>query len=119
VIARCTIADIMQAASECTAVTVDELVSYRRFAYISRVRQGCFTLAREQGYSYPQIASRFGGRDHSTVIHGVKECAGRMERSLIYAQTVNAIRWRARWLSEQRKIKITAAAAPYGVSFAA
>jgi len=29
--------------------------------------------------SFPEIGSRFGGRDHATVIHGVKKIAAQLE----------------------------------------
>jgi chromosomal replication initiation ATPase DnaA len=31
-----------------------------------------YRLRTETGLSFPQIGLRLGGRDHSTVIHGVK-----------------------------------------------
>jgi chromosomal replication initiator protein len=32
-------------------------------------------VARQAGYSFPQIAEYFGGRDHSTVMHACEKVA--------------------------------------------
>lgn len=62
-------------------VTVDELKSERRIHQFVRARQEamwrCYHEARK---SYPQIAQFFGGRDHTTAIHAVREHQARIDR---------------------------------------
>src|SRR3546814_15874260 len=50
-----------------------EMASKRRVRAIARPRQVAMYLAKElTPRSYPEIGRRFGGRDHSTVIHAVR-----------------------------------------------
>lgn len=60
-------------------VSPSELVgpsSKRRYAW---PRQEVMAIAyRETPLSYPEIGRRLGGRDHSTVIHGVRKHEKRM-----------------------------------------
>src|SRR3546814_7947784 len=49
------------------------MASKRRVRAIARPRQVAMYLAKElTPRSYPEIGRRFGGRDHSTVIHAVR-----------------------------------------------
>lgn len=53
-------------------IKVTELKSKKRKKVIAFPRQIAMYLARElTGESYPEIGHKFGGRDHSTVIHAV------------------------------------------------
>jgi chromosomal replication initiator protein len=71
--ARITIEDIQRAV--CTHFKIDrgEMASQRRTRVVARPRQIAMYLAKElTPRSFPEIGRRFGGRDHSTVIHAVK-----------------------------------------------
>ncbi len=71
--ARITIEDIQRAV--CTHYRIDksEMASQRRTRCVARPRQVAMYLAKElTPRSFPEIGRRFGGRDHSTVIHAVK-----------------------------------------------
>jgi chromosomal replication initiator protein len=71
--ARITIEDIQRAV--CTHFRIDrsEMASQRRARAVARPRQIAMYLAKElTPRSFPEIGRRFGGRDHSTVIHAVK-----------------------------------------------
>jgi chromosomal replication initiator protein len=71
--ARITIEDIQRAV--CTHFRIDrgEMASARRARAFARPRQIAMYLAKElTPRSFPEIGRRFGGRDHSTVIHAVK-----------------------------------------------
>ena len=66
-------------------VTTQELLSHQRARILVQARNHLYFLLREQGLSYPQIGRMLGGRDHSTVIHGVrrfKQEAKRLEDGL-------------------------------------
>ena len=67
------IADVQQAVSAYYKLPVCEMTSHRRSNMIARPRQVAMYLAKElTPRSYPEIGRRFGGRDHSTVIHAVR-----------------------------------------------
>jgi chromosomal replication initiator protein len=71
--ARITIEDIQRAV--CTHFRIDrgEMASARRTRAVARPRQIAMYLAKElTPRSFPEIGRRFGGRDHSTVIHAVR-----------------------------------------------
>ena len=64
---------IARAVSEETGVSVSEMKGPRRFRTISRARWACFVLARElTDMSLPEIGLWFGGLDHTSVLHGLK-----------------------------------------------
>ena len=50
-----------------------DLLSERRTRTIARPRQIAMYLCKQNTTrSYPDIGRRFGGRDHTTVLHGVR-----------------------------------------------
>ncbi|MBN1825088.1 MAG: chromosomal replication initiator protein DnaA [Candidatus Eisenbacteria bacterium] len=58
----------------------DAMVSKRRTADIALARQVAMYLARElAGLSLKQIGTRFGGRDHTTVLHGFQKVEAMMK----------------------------------------
>lgn len=62
-------------------VTVDDLKSDRKQKSISRPRQIAMFLCRKHTYcSFPEIAKEFGGKNHSTVVHAVKNIEGKIEK---------------------------------------
>lgn len=65
---------IVMEVAERTGVTFDQLVLRVENSWaLSTARHECFyRLKTELGMSYPEIAARFGDRNHTTVIHGVK-----------------------------------------------
>lgn len=53
--------------------SVREIMSSSRYKSTNIARQAVyFALRNETGLSYPEIGKRIGGRDHSSVIHGVR-----------------------------------------------
>lgn len=57
-----------------------DLMGQSRKHAIAHVRQEAMSECREAGnWSYPQIGAFFGGRDHTTIIHGVRQHAKRLE----------------------------------------
>jgi chromosomal replication initiator protein len=52
-------------------VTFEEIMSVSRKSHVVRARQICFVFMRHfLRASYPGIGRAFGGRDHTTVLHG-------------------------------------------------
>lgn len=76
-----TMKDIVDRVSRRYAVTVTEIRGKRKHKGIVAARHEAFWLIRHMLHhlSYPQIGKYFGGRDHSTVMHGVKKHQERVE----------------------------------------
>jgi chromosomal replication initiator protein len=74
-----TIESIQELTAEAFGVTRDELVSASRAARIAWPRQIAMYLAREHtSETLPSIGERFGGRNHTTVLHAHKRTAERL-----------------------------------------
>jgi len=70
---RVTIDEIQRAVSTYFELKPIELVSARRARVVARPRQIAMYLAKRlTTRSLPEIGRKFGGRDHSTVIHAVR-----------------------------------------------
>jgi chromosomal replication initiator protein len=66
-----TIEEILQAVSAYTGIKVVDMKGARRTQDIVRARHMAWWLCRDMTErSYPQIAQKFGGRDHTTCIAG-------------------------------------------------
>lgn len=78
---RPTLRSIAEEVAEKHNVTIDEMQSPRRQKRIVRARhEYCYRARHETTHSYPRIGAFLGGRDHSTVIHGVKKWGELLER---------------------------------------
>lgn len=54
--------------------TVEEIISHRRNAKLMLARrEAIWRIKKETSLSYPQIGKKFGGRDHSTIIHALNK----------------------------------------------
>lgn len=72
--------DIIQGVTAYFSLSSDDLVSRNRTQEISDARQVAMYLAREMtSLSYSSIGLRFGGRDHSTVIHACNKVEDQLE----------------------------------------
>jgi chromosomal replication initiator protein len=70
---RVTIDEIQKAVSEHFELKPLDLISARRARAVARPRQIAMYLAKRlTTRSLPEIGRKFGGRDHSTVIHAVR-----------------------------------------------
>ena len=70
---RVTVDDIQKATSEHFGLKQADLISERRNRAIARPRQAAMWLAKQlTTRSLPDIGRRFGGRDHTTVLHAVR-----------------------------------------------
>jgi len=69
-----TVENIQKTVAEYYKVRVSDLLSKKRSRSVARPRQMAMALAKElTSHSLPEIGDAFGGRDHSTVIHGYKK----------------------------------------------
>ena len=70
---RITIDEIQKATADHYAMKQVDLISERRNRAIARPRQAAMWLAKQlTTRSLPDIGRRFGGRDHTTVLHAVR-----------------------------------------------
>jgi chromosomal replication initiator protein len=70
---RITVDDIQKATSEHYGLKQADLISERRTRSVARPRQAAMWLAKQLTVrSLPDIGRRFGGRDHTTVLHAVR-----------------------------------------------
>jgi hypothetical protein len=66
--------DIQKAVCKYYGVKLEEMLSQRRTADIVLPRQVAMFLCKElTSRSLPELGRRFGGRDHTTVLHGVRK----------------------------------------------
>ena len=74
-----TIDRIIELSAETYGFTVDELLSHDRRPALAAARQVAMYLAREHtGETLPAIGRRFGGRNHTTVMHACRRTAERL-----------------------------------------
>jgi chromosomal replication initiator protein len=70
---RVTVDDIQKATSDHFGLKQADLISERRTRSVARPRQAAMWLAKKlTTRSLPDIGRRFGGRDHTTVLHAVR-----------------------------------------------
>ena len=68
-----TLDNILDAVAEYYGIKVADLKSKRRSRSVARPRQVAMMLAKElTNHSLPEIGDAFGGRDHTTVLHGIR-----------------------------------------------
>jgi chromosomal replication initiator protein len=76
---RILIRDIQHAVAARFQIPVEEMWSARRSREIVRPRQAAMYLARQlTPKSLPEIGRLFGGRDHTTVVHGLRAVERRL-----------------------------------------
>ena len=69
-----TIDNIQKTVAEYYKIRVSDLISARRSRSIARPRQMAMSLAKElTNHSLPEIGDAFGGRDHTTILHGCRK----------------------------------------------
>ena len=70
------IENIQKTVADYFKIRVADLLSKRRSRSIARPRQLAMALAKElTSHSLPEIGDAFGGRDHTTVLHGCRRIA--------------------------------------------
>lgn len=60
-------------ASNLTGVPFEALAGPRRHKSLVRARWQGYKVFRDAGLSLPEIGRCFGGRDHTTILHGLRE----------------------------------------------
>ena len=71
---RLTIEEIQRKVAEHYNVRLSDMIGPKRLRTIARPRQVAMYLAKQMtSRSLPEIGRRFGGRDHTTIIHGIRK----------------------------------------------
>jgi chromosomal replication initiation ATPase DnaA len=83
--------DVLQRVSVRYGVSVDALRSRSRMQLIAEARKMAYTVLRAQGRSYPEIG-RALGRDHTTVIAGVRRTMREAARNARVAAVFQELR---------------------------
>ena len=88
-----TIHDIQQIVAQGFGVEVCDLTSRRRGRREARPRQVAMWLARAATpCSLPEIGRAFGNRDHTTVMHAIRQVDERIAADLGFAYLVRTLR---------------------------
>ena len=70
---KVTVEEIQRKVSEHYNIRLSDMIGPKRVRTYARPRQVAMYLAKQlTSRSLPEIGRRFGGRDHTTVMHGVK-----------------------------------------------
>jgi len=84
---------IIETVADYYRLSVDDLLSRSRKREIAAARQTAMYLCRElTNESYASIGSRFGGRDHSTVIHANKKVSDRLDVEANFKQEIKELK---------------------------
>lgn len=90
---RITIDEIQKKVAEHFNVKMADMVSQRRARTVARPRQVAMYLAKQlTPRSLPEIGRKFGGRDHTTVMHAVKKIEELSETDSGLAEDVELLR---------------------------
>jgi len=90
-------AEIIEQVSDYFRLTEDDLLSRSRKQEIAKARQIAMYLCRElTDDSYSRIGTRFGGRDHSTVIHAYRKIEEKREEDADLREDLSALESRLR-----------------------
>lgn len=90
---RITIDEIQRKVAEHYNLRITDMHSARRARNVARPRQVAMYLAKQlTARSLPEIGRKFGGRDHTTVMHAVRKIEELMEEDAQIAQDVDIVR---------------------------
>src|SRR5580693_7413261 len=90
---RVKIEDIQRTVARQYNVSRSDLLSSRRTANVVRPRQIAMYLAKTLTLrSLPEIGRRFGGRDHTTVLHAVRKIEGLVGNDMALAEEIEILK---------------------------
>jgi len=90
---RITIDEIQRKVAEHYNLRLSDMHSARRARNVARPRQVAMYLAKQlTSRSLPEIGRKFGGRDHTTVMHAVRKIEELIEEDAQIAQDVDVVR---------------------------
>jgi chromosomal replication initiator protein len=90
---KVTVEEIQRRVAEHYNIRLSDLLGPKRLRQIARPRQIAMWLAKQlTTRSLPEIGRRFGGRDHTTVMHGVRRIEALMATDAQLAEDVEMLR---------------------------
>jgi len=90
---RVSIEEIQKRVAEFYRIKVSEMQSDRRARQVARPRQIAMYLSKQlTSRSLPEIGRKFGGRDHSTVLHGCRKVEELMRTDANFAEDIDLLR---------------------------
>ncbi|MCV6595572.1 MAG: chromosomal replication initiator protein DnaA [Mangrovicoccus sp.] len=90
---KITIEEIQRKVSEHYNIRLSELIGPTRVRTIARPRQVAMYLCKQlTTRSLPEIGRRFGGRDHTTILHGVKKIESLMQSDHQISEDIELLR---------------------------
>lgn len=76
-----TVDDIIRAVADYFKIKTQDIKSERRMKSIALPRQIAMYIARTKlNCSFPELGEKFGGKDHSTIIHGVRKIEEKIKK---------------------------------------
>ena len=88
-----TIDSIQKVVADFFNLKISDLKSHRKLKLIALPRQISMYLSRKYtNCSFPEIGSRFGGKDHSTVIHAVRKIEKKIEEDPSLKSTIETLK---------------------------
>lgn len=92
---RITIEDIQRHVADHYNLRMTDMLSPRRARPVARPRQVAMYLAKSMTeHSLPEIGRKFGGRDHTTIIHGVRKIEDLLQADRQLAADVETLKRR-------------------------
>ncbi len=89
---RVTVDQIQKAVAEHYGLKQADIISERRARVVARPRQAAMWIAKQiTTRSLPDIGRRFGGRDHTTVLHAVRRIEALKQDDAVLARDLDAI----------------------------
>lgn len=90
---KITVEEIQRKVSEHYNIRLSELIGPKRVRTFARPRQVAMYLSKQMTTrSLPEIGRRFGGRDHTTVMHGVRKIEELMQQDSQIADDLEMLR---------------------------
>jgi chromosomal replication initiation ATPase DnaA len=84
---------IIRVTSTYYGISRNDILSDRRTARLARARQVAYFLCKNLSRrSFPEIGRKFGGRDHTTIIHGVRKIEREVRHDTALAYDVAQIK---------------------------
>jgi len=73
-------------------IKISDLISNKKMKVFAFPRQIAMYICRKlTNHSFPEIGSKFGGKDHSTVIYAVKKIESKIKEDLVLENNINLL----------------------------
>ena len=88
-----TVDEILKKVSSHFNIKISDIKSAKRLKAVVMPRQIAMYLSRQlTSSSYPEIGDKFGGKDHSTIIHAIRKIEKLMEEDFQLRSTIESLK---------------------------